>query len=305
MDKLTRINVFVSVAETGSFSVASERLGISRAAVSKYVSQLEAQLGGRLLNRTTRRVSTTESGRIYFERCKEILQNLKEADDIVTGLSGRPRGTLRISAPTNFASRHLMPLINEFTRAWPEVQVELMCSERMVDLVDEGYDLAIRMTHIEDSELIARRLSRCRHVLVASPDYLQKNPVPKLPDELAQHACILYAYLKGGVWPFTRNGRDYRVKVKPVLKSNNPDVLLEAAMSGMGVSLLPTFVVCDAVQSGALRMLLEDFDSIEMDIYAVYASRHHLPAKIRVFVDYLKKRIIDPPSWDQFLSARD
>jgi len=304
MDKLTRMKVFINVVETGSFSAASERMGLSRAAASKYVSQLEEHLGGRLLNRTTRHVSTTESGRLYFERCKEILNNLDEADGMVSGLSGQPRGTLRIACPTFFASRHLLPLVAEFNQRYPNVNVEMMCAERIVDLVDEGYDLAVRITNSPDPELIARRLARCRHILVASPDYLKKSPPLKDAEDLRQHACLLYAYLPGSLWPLKKDNVDYSFKVSPTVKTNNPDVLLEAAISGMGVTLIPTFLASDAIRSGALQMVLEDYQTIEMDIYAVYASRHHLPAKIRMFIDFLKERIIDPPYWDHFLNVR-
>lgn len=303
MDTLTRIRVFINVVETGSFTAASERMGLSRAAASKYVSQLEAHLGGRLLNRTTRRVSTTESGRVYFERCREILHNLEEADGLVSGLTAQPRGTLRITAPTYFASRYLLPLINEFTQACPELKVELMCAERLVDLIDEGYDLAIRMTNLGDSELIARRLSAFRHVLVASPGYLARKTAPTTPNDLHGHASLLYAYLPASTWRFSKDGEDYSIPVSPLVRSNNPDVLLEAAVSGMGVALLPTFLTNDAILDGALRILLPEYRSIEMSIYAVYASRHHLPAKIKLFVDHLASRMTDPPPWEACLST--
>jgi DNA-binding transcriptional LysR family regulator len=304
MDQLTRLKVFIHVVETGSFSAASERMGLSRAAASKYVSQLEEHLGGRLLNRTTRHVSTTESGRLYFERCKEILHNLEEADGMVSGLSGQPRGTLRISCPTYFASKHLLPLLHDFNQHYPAVNVELMCAERIVDLVDEGYDLAIRITDAPDPELIARRLARCRHVIVASPGYLANSPPLSHPEDLQRHACIMYAYTAGGIWPLTKEGKKVSIKISPTVKTNNPDVLLEAAVSGMGVALMPSFLASDTVRSGALQLVLEDYQTIEMNIYVVYASRHHLPAKIRVFIDYLKDRIIDPPYWDHFLNVR-
>ena len=213
MDKLTRIKVFVNVVETGSFSAASDRLGISRAAASKYISQLEDHLGGRLLNRTTRHVSTTESGRSYFERCKEMLHIMEEADDMVSGLSGTPRGTLRISAPSVFAERHVVPLISEFTKKYADVKVEIMVSDRYVDLVDEGFDLAIRVMGKEDSDLIARRLARCHHVMIASPGYLKQAPPLNSPDDLKNHACMLYSYTAGGVWPLWKNGVDYSVKI--------------------------------------------------------------------------------------------
>lgn len=294
----------MNVVETGSFSAASERMGLSRAAASKYVSQLEELLGGRLLNRTTRHVSTTESGRLYFERCKDILHNLEEADGMVSGLSGHPRGTLRISCPTFFASKHLLPLVSDFNKLYPDVKFELMCSERIVDLVDEGYDLAIRITDTPDPELIARKLASCRHVLVASPAYLATNPPPRVPEDLQHHACIAYALALGCVWPFIREGDDYSVNVTPLVNTNNPDMLLEAAINGMGVAYMPTFLASEAVRNGTLQMVLEDYQAIEPDIYVVYASRHHLPAKIRVFIDYIKDRIIDPPYWDHHLNVR-
>jgi DNA-binding transcriptional LysR family regulator len=304
MDQLTALKVFLNVVETGSFSAASERMGLSRAAASKQVSQLESHLGGRLLNRTTRHVSLTESGRIYFERCREILHNLEEADGAVTGLAQEPRGNLRISVPTNFASEHLLPLVAEFTKKYPEVQVEMICGERHVDLVDEGFDLAIRMTNLGDSNLIARRLARCRHVIVASPDYLAGQPAPRIPDDLAQLDCLQYAHRTGGVWPFTKDGLDYSVKVNSVFTTNNPDVLLAATVSGMGVALIPTFLASEAIRRGELIVLLQDFETLEVQIYAVYASRKFLPAKIRAFVDYLAEKITDPPYWDYGLTVR-
>ncbi len=286
------------MVETGSFTQASKRLGLSRAAVSKYVSELENQLGGRLLNRTTRHVSTTESGSIYFERCKEILLGLEEADDMVSGMSLSPRGILRISVPTNFASRHLLPLVSEFNRLYPSVQVEMMCNDRIIDLVDEGYDLAIRITDTPGPDLIARRLCCCRHVMVASPEYLAKHSAPGHPDDLAAHACLLFAYLPGGTWPLYQDGVNQSVKITPLLKSNNPDVLMEAAVRGMGIAFLPTFVVSEAICNGTLHMVLNNYQTLNLEMYAVYATRQHLPAKIKTFVDFLRERIQDPPYWD-------
>ncbi len=298
MDKLTRVKVYVNVVETGSFTAASERMGISRAAASQYVAQLEDHLGGRLLNRTTRHISTTESGLMYYERCKEILHLLEEADDMVSGLSGIPKGTLRISAPSVFAESHIVPIISDFTKKYPEVKVELMVSDRNVDLVYEGYDLAIRATKIEDSELIARRLASCKHVLIASPDFLKTRPPILTPEDLKQQDCLLYSYTTGAIWPIFKDGKDYSFKVSPLMTSNNPHVLLEAAINGMGISLMPTFIASDAIRQGKLHTILDDYESLQLDIYAIYTSRHFLPAKIKTFVDYLKAKITDPPYWD-------
>jgi len=301
MDRLTRIKAFILVVDTGSFSAASERLGLSRAAVSKYVLQLEEFLGGRLLNRTTRHVSPTESGRIYYERCRDILHNLEEADGLVSGLSGQPKGTLRVTCPTYFASRHLLPLIDEFNQLYPDLKVEIMCTERIVDLVDEGYDLAIRMTKEPDQELIVRRLARCRHIVAASPGYLARNPGLQVPEDLQQHRCVVFSYHTTSIWPFMKGDRDYSVKVPAALKTNNPDVLLESTISGMGITIMPTFLASDAIRRGKLRLVLQDYQTLDLDIYVVYASRHFLPVKVRVFIDYLKERITDPPYWDDGL----
>ena len=298
------MQVFVSVVETGSFTAASERLGMSRAAASKYVSQLESHLGGRLLQRTTRRVNPTESGRNYFERCKEILQHLEEADGMVSGLSQQPRGTLRMSAPSFFASRHLMPMVSEFMQTYPEIRVELQCSERAVALVDEGYDLALRISAALDPELIARRLAPIHHVLVASPGYLAQHPRPTTPQDLEQHACVLYSHTPNSTWHLTKDGATTSVKVSGSMVTDNPGVILESAISGLGITRLPSFLVGDPIRSGELRLVLEDHEMPEMGLYAVYASRKHLPAKVRVFIDFVRERISDPPYWDHFLNDR-
>lgn len=304
MDKLTCMKAFTLVVETGSFSAASERLGITRAAASKYISQLESQLGVRLLNRTTRYVSMTESGRIYFERCKEMQHFMEEADDMVAGLSSVPKGTLRISAPSVFAHRHLVPLLSEFNQLYPDVNTEIMVSERLVDLVDEGYDLAIRVPYTEDVALVARRLTSCKHVVVASPAYLKTAPKLTEHTDLKHHACMLFTFTLNHTWPLEKDGEEFPVKVTPVLTSNNPEVLLDAAIAGMGITIMPTFIAYEAIQRGQLKTVLNEYTLFNLDIYAVYASRHYLPAKIRIFIDFLTSKIQDPPYWDNFSRVR-
>jgi len=304
MDRLTAIRAFIHVVELESFTAASGRMGLTRAAVSKYVSQLEEELGGRLLNRSTRHVSVTESGRLYYERCLEVLHNLEEADSAVSGLSHQPRGTLRVSVPTNFASLHLVPLVARFMRDYPDLKVEMMSSDRYVDLVDEGFDLAIRMVMKEDTDLYARYLTRCRHVIVASPDYLARHPAPKTPAELKQHSCLIYSLIENMKWPFTKDGKDYSVKVKGTFKSNNPDMLVAGVIAGMGITMMPTFMSSAAIRRGEMEVILQDYQTLDLPIYAVYASRRFLPAKIRVFIDYLKEHLTDPPYWDHLLTVR-
>lgn len=299
MDHLNAIKVFLQVVETGSFTAASERLGLSRAATSKYVSQLESHLGGRLLHRSTRHISLTESGRLYYEQCHDILQNLDEAEAAVSGLSQEPRGSLRVSAPTNFASLHLMPLVTRFMQDYPELKVEMVCSDRLVDLVDEGFDMAIRITYKPEGNLIYRRLAPCRHVIVASPAYLETNPAPATPEDLQQHTCLLYSYTAGSQWPFFKNGEDYSVRVEGAFKSDSPDALTRAAIAGLGITMLPTFMAMEPINKGELVRILPDYESLEVQIYAAYASRRFLPAKIRLFIEYLKGYITDPPYWDE------
>ncbi len=298
MDKLSRIEIFIQVVEMGSFSAASDRLGITRAAASKAVSQLEKSLGDRLLNRTTRHVSTTESGAIYFQRCKDIIEHLEDADDLVAGLSGTPRGTLRISAPSVFSQQHLTPLLGEFRNLYPAVNIDLNVSNHFVDLVDEGYDLAIRISHLENSDIIARRLTSCNHVLVGSPDYLENAPPLHTPDDLKNHSCILYSFTQGAKWPFIKDGVDHSIKVEPVFVSNHPETILESVINGIGVTILPTFIASEALVSGKLKVVLQDYETLNLGIYVVYLSRQYLPLKVRVFVDFLLEKIHEPPYWD-------
>ena len=217
---------------------------------------------------------------------------------MVSGQSGQPQGILRISAPSVFAQRHITPLVSEFTKMYPDVNINIMVSDRYVDLVDEGYDVGIRVSNMENSDLIAHHIARCRHVLIASPGYLKTAPALNKPSDLRNHSCLLYSFTEGAKWPLTKQGKDYSEKITPVMMSNNPEVLLEAAIAGMGISIMPTFIASDAIAQGDVQVVLEDYQSLELQIYAVYASRQYLPAKIRVFIDFLKERINDPPYWD-------
>ncbi|MDH5631575.1 MAG: LysR family transcriptional regulator [Gammaproteobacteria bacterium] len=303
MDRLAAIQVFLQVVDTGSFTAASVRMGLSRAAVSKYVSQLETHLAGRLLHRSTRHVSLTESGRLFYEQCHDIMQNLEEAEAAVSGLSQEPRGTLRISTPTNFASLHLVPLISRFMQANPELKVEMICSDRLVNLVDEGFDMAIRITYKPGGDLVYRRLAPCRHIIVASPDYLANHSVPETPDQLRHHACLLYTLTADSKWPFFKDGQDCSVKVNGTFISDNPDALTMAAIAGLGITMLPTFMATEPILNGKLIPVLPGYQSLEVQIYAAYASRRHLPAKIRLFIDYLTAHVTDPPYWDTRLAG--
>ena len=300
MNKLQAMEAFVAVVDHRGFNAASSALPLSRSAVSKAVADLEASLGGRLLNRTTRRISLTEAGRAYYARCREILGAISEADGLVSGLSTNPAGTLRINAPMSFGHRQLGPLVAEFRRQYPDIDVELVLADRMVDMVEEGFDITIRITRPADSSLVARRVAPCRFNVVASPDYLARRGRPRSPADLADHECLVYRYApEPERWRFQHDSELRAVAVNGNLCANNGDMLCAAAIAGAGVAMLPTFITCDAVLGGHLETVLQDHVIPPVGIYAVYPSARFLSAKVRLWVDLLAESLGDHPAWDR------
>ena len=288
LDRLEGMGVFLKVVQLGSFSAAASQLGMSKSTVSKHVSVLEERLGMRLLNRTTRRLSLTEGGQIYRDRIEAVLDAVEDADHAVTHLNEAPRGLLRINAPMSFGLRHLGPLLPAFLESYPEVEIDIALNDRRVDLVDEGFDLAVRIGDLEDSSLIARKLARCRMVCVASPAYLARRPAPQSPDDLAGHDCLRYNYSRNpGEWLFRRDGNAVRVRIDGRLCANNGDIIREALLGGLGVAFQPSFLVADAIDDGRLRVLLDDWQTPEIAVHAVYPESRHVSPKLRVFIDYL------------------
>ncbi|HEX6144327.1 MAG TPA: LysR family transcriptional regulator [Geminicoccaceae bacterium] len=301
MDKLAGMAVFARVVEAGSFTAAAEQLGLSKSAVSKAVSALEDRLGARLLNRTTRRLALTEVGRAFYERCARIVSEAEEAELAVTRLQDSPRGTLRVNAPVSFGVLHLGPALAAFMPRYPELKVALEFTDRYVDLIEEGVDVAVRIAgDLEDSSLIARRLTDNRMVVAASPAYWTRHGRPRDPEELARHACITYAYNRNpNEWPFVdADGRRFTVRVDGTLHTNNGDVSLCAALAGLGVVRLPRFICGPKLASGALEAVLEQATPPPAAIYAIYPHNRHLSAKVRVFVDFLKARFGEGCDWD-------
>jgi len=300
MDRLTSMRIFTSVVESSGFSAASEQLGLSRAAVSKHIARLESHLGGRLLNRTTRQISLTEVGRVYYASCKQILEDIDAAECVVSGLSNEPRGVLRVNAPMSFGSRRIAPLLASFNTRHAAVEVELSLNDRLVDVVEEGYDLVIRIADLADSNLIARRLAPSRLVLCASPAYLLARGIPQHPQDLARHACLRYSYARHAAeWHLQGHGNEHRVRVSGPLLSNNGDALCNAAEQGLGIALLPTFIAGDAIRAGRLQCVLPGYRPPGTGIHAIYPSSRHLSAKVRAFIDFLADEITDPPRWDR------
>lgn len=289
MDRFSEIRAFVTVAEQGSFAAAADRLDLSRAMVTKLVSALEARLGVRLMHRTTRRLSLTEAGETYLAQGGALLAELEDLDALLSQGASKASGRLRVTAPVSFGMRFLGRAIAGFQRQHPQVEVELSLNDRKVDLVDEGFDLAIRVSNLDDSSLIARPLAKVRDRLCASPDYLLRHSVPQHPDELAQHDCLIYTLInQPHLWEYQGpDGQPGKVRIKGSLRANNGDILTDAAVHGMGITRQPEFLLQQALESGQLQTILDDYRWSCLDVSAVYPVRRHVPGKVRVFVDFL------------------
>ncbi len=304
MDRLDTMQTFVRVVEAGSFVAAAERLGISTAMASRHVQTLEARLGTRLLNRTTRKLSLTDAGAAYFERCQQLLRDVEEMDLSVAAEGERPRGLLRVNAPVVFGTRHLARVLAEYAARYPEVSIELTLNDRFIDLVEEGADLAIRIGALAESALVARRLFPVRLALCASPAYLAKHGEPRTLADLARHNCLGYTYTRGGV-EVDLLGPEGRVVApfRGTLRANHGEVLHQAALDGLGIVLQPTFISGEALADGRLRSVLPGYCTQALDAYAVFLSRKYLSAKVRTFVDFLAERFGPEPYWDAWMRA--
>ena len=298
MDRLTSLAVFGRVVECGGFSAAARRLNMSVTMVGNHIQSLEDRLGVRLLNRTTRKVSLTETGKYYYERSSQILSDLEEADTAVGALTSTPRGTLRLYTSTHI-TRFLSPVVGEYLHLYPSVSLDLNIGERMVDLVEEGYDLAIRTTLPPDSSLVARRLTPWRHVLVCSPAYLESHAAPTAPAEVAAHNCLRYAYYPyGDEWRFfDAAGQQVSVKVGGNIVTTSAETLRYLALEGQGVFLAPSFVIAEDLAAGKLVRLLADYKPAEFAINAIYPNRTHLPTKTRIFIDLVAERFAEHRRW--------
>lgn len=304
MDKLEAMNAFAKVVAAGSYAEAARRLGLTRSAVSKAVMELENLMGVRLLDRTTRRVAPTEAGRAYYERCVQIIADVEETEIQVSRLNEAPRGVLRINAPMSFGTRYLGAAVAEFMTRYPELRIELILNDRFIDPLEEGVDVTVRIGALTDSSLIARRLAPARLVLAASPAYLKRHGAPKTPEDLALHPCLTYGHMAGPQrWTLQRGGETISVPVTSRLCSNNGDVLREAAVGGLGITSLPTFLIGPDIKAGRLRLVLPEARPAPLGIYALYAPNRYLAAKTRLFIDELVERFGEAPEWDAFERA--
>ncbi len=290
MDRLAAIRVFVAVAEEGGFSAAAQELGLSKSAASRQISALEEELGAQLLKRSTRSVKLTDSGYAYLERCRALLADLDEADRAVAALQNEPKGLLKINAPMSFGVSHAAPAVADFMTRYPDLQVALILNDRFVDPYEEGFDVTLRIGELEDSSLAARKLALVEMGLYAAPSYIEKHGRPREPRDLKSHWALHYGRPAAHLEWSLRGGAEQAVAVRYHLCSNNGDALRVAALAGLGIAMIPAFLVRDEVQKGTLVTLLDGFEPKPITLYAIYPPTRFLAAKVRVFIDFLAER---------------
>ena len=302
MDRFREMETFLAVIEAGSFVAAAEKLRISKSVASRIVQDLESRLGGRLLNRTTRRLSLTDVGEAFYQRCRHILEEVEVAEGAVGKDRETVLGLLKVSAPLTFGTLHLAQHWGDFLKRHPLVELDLSLLDRRVDLVGEGYDLAIRIApQQEDSSLVSRKLASSRMVICAAPQYLEKHGTPRTLEEIARHEFIGYSYLPtGDVWKFQSGGVAEGIKTHPRLRVNNGDTCRAAAVQGLGIIVQPSFIVNEDLAAGRLVQILPEWHAEERGIYAVYPTRQHLSGKVRALVDYLADKFKSEP-WNSLM----
>lgn len=308
LDRITGMQIFVRVAALGSLSAAARSLGISQTMATKHVGAIEDRLGVKLLHRTTRRLTLTEAGRRYLESAERILAEVEEAEAAASAERVEVRGMLRVNAPLSFGFREVAPLMAEFSRLHPAVTVDLGLNDRFVHLIEEGWDVAVRIGRLQDSTMIARRIAPCRLIVCGAPAYFAERGVPKKVADLTDHNCLGYTLSRAlgpDEWAFAADGK-IKVPIKGNLRVNNGDALLAAAVAGLGIIYEPTFVVGDELRSGRLVPLVLDYPLLELPgVFAVYPANRHPPAKVRAFVDFLAERFGPHPPWDRGIVVSD
>lgn len=299
-DRLNGMRVFAQVVEAKSFSAAADKLGMSKSLTSRHVSGLERALSVKLLNRSTRRLSLTEAGAVFYDHCARIVQEAELAEQRLTRTQSEPAGLVRVTAVPAFAVRHVLPALTEFYQKYPKIQVKLSCSNRALDLGDEGFDLGIRVSFDPPANLVARKLAANRALLCASPAYLERHGTPRRIEDLRKHECVLFpALAPKGVWTLRRDGRKYSVPVTGVFETDEMDVVRAAVAAGFGIGILPLYVARDALQRGQLVPLLRHFQVVpESAIYLVYLPNRTLSSRVRALIDFLAQRFGPVPSWE-------
>lgn len=292
MDIFSTIPIFTAIVEYGSFSEASRQLGITKSAVSKRISALEVHLGAKLIQRTTRKLSLTEAGEQYYSYVHKAKCLVNEGEDAIASLQGTPRGQLKVSIPMVFGQLHIVPLLSEFLLRFPDIKLNLSMDDNVVDLVKEGLDMVLRIGALSDSSLVARKLSVCRSVLCGSPGYFKKHAEPKILNDLKQHNCLYYSYFRSGAeWAFDGPNGPERIKPQGNIQVNNSNVIKQLLLDDVGICQMPLFIVAQELASGTLMTTLQQYNLPEHGIYAVYPQRTFIPAKLKVFLDYLDEKL--------------
>jgi DNA-binding transcriptional LysR family regulator len=298
MDRLGAMEMFVRIVETGSFSAVARQLGTTQPTISKQLTALEKQLQTRLLHRSTRSLSLTEAGAAYYERCRRILDEVREAEAALGRLQSGLTGTLHVNGSIALGQIFLTALVLKFQQQYPELAIELSLSDRYIDLVEEGVDVAVRVGRLADSNLVARRLGSTRRMLVATPAYLAAHGAPERPEDLVRHSCLLYAYLStGDEWLFNGPDGEIRVRVHGNFKANNGHVIREALLASVGVALTPDWLIHDQLEAGEVVALLPEFATPPLEINAVYPSGRHVSAKVRAFIEFLRNEFRAIPAF--------
>ena len=293
MNKFESLRAFTQVVESGGFAAAAREMDVSRSTVNKLVMNLENELGVQLFQRSTRKVSPTATGLAFYERCVHILAELEEAELAVSQMQEKPIGTLKINAPMSFGTLHLASVVADFMALYPELQIQLTLEDRLIDLIAEGFDLVIRIAEPTQSpNLIIHPLTSVKRVLCTSSLYLEKYGIPSHPNELRHHSCLHYGYLAtGNRWKLIGNDGEHTITVKGMLCSNNGEVLRDAAVKGLGITLLPTFIIDKELQQGKLQAILPDYHPPEITVSVIYPVNRHISTKIRLFTEFLQKRL--------------
>ena len=303
MDRFENMDTFIRVVEAGSITGAAERLGVAKSAVSRRLKELEEHLGVELFHRTTRQMNLTDTGRAFYHQSVRILEDVLEAEISTSQAHGTLKGSLKVALPSSFGLMHMGPAINEFSKEHPQIEFDLDFNDREVDLMQEGFDLAIRIANLPDSSLIARRLAPIQAVMCASPTYLERMGTPQSPDELIGHQCLVYSLLRD--WEYWHladdKGEVIKTKIHPYLKATTGEFLRDAAVEGQGIILVPSFIVYKEIERGDLIPLLNEYKRPQIDAFAIYPQTRHLSQRVRAFVDFLVKRFEGTPYWDQCL----
>jgi len=303
MAQFEEIQAFIQIVEAGSITAAAARLDLAKSAVSRRLSELEARLGVELFHRTTRKLSLTDSGQGFYERSVRIVADLQEAENSVSQAHKELSGELRVAAPLSFGLMHLGPAINDFQQQHPAIKFDIDFNDRQIDLIQEGFDVGIRIAELEDSSLIARKLASNSVIVCASPAYLDKHGTPTTPEELTEHDCLTYSYLPNpNHWNFIDMlGQMQNIRVKSSMQSNSGNYLREAAIAGLGVLRQPTFIAYEAINKKELVPILQDYEIPTVNAYAIYPPTRHLSQRVRTFIDFLVERFAGEPYWEQCL----